>query len=131
MSRYSRVGRPRPGSSGLELAIWYLMRLSGLALFVLALGHFLILHLLFDPDVQSATWIADHRWNSIFWRTFDWLLLQTVLFHSFMGVRTVVSDYLKGGRRTVVMMSLYLLAAMLFVAGTVVVMTMPLSGSGG
>ena len=131
MSRYSRVGRPRPGSGGFELTVWYLMRLSGLALFVLALGHFLILHVLFDPANQSAQWIADHRWNSIFWRSFDWLLLQLVLFHSFMGVRTVVSDYVKGGGRTAVLMGLYLLAALLFVAGTVVVLTMPLPGGAG
>jgi succinate dehydrogenase / fumarate reductase membrane anchor subunit len=131
MSLYSRVGRPRPGAGGFELAIWYLMRLTGLALFVLALGHFLILHLLFDPANQSATWIAEHRWNSIFWRAFDWTLLQMVLFHSFMGVRTVIGDYVKGRRRTALLMGLYLLAALLFVAGTTVVMTMPLPGTKG
>jgi succinate dehydrogenase / fumarate reductase membrane anchor subunit len=130
MSIYSRVGRPRPQGGGLELAVWYLMRLSGVALFVLALGHFLIMHLLFDPSNQTAEWITSHRWNSIFWRTFDWLLLQTVLFHSFFGVRTVVQDYIHGGARTAVLMGLYLLAALLFVAGTVVVMTMPISALG-
>jgi succinate dehydrogenase / fumarate reductase membrane anchor subunit len=120
MSRYSR-----------ELGIWYLMRLSGLALFVLALGHFLILHLLFDPANQSAEWIAQNRWNSIFWRSFDWLLLMMVLFHAFMGVRTVIADYVKGGGRTALLMGLYALALMLLVAGTVVVMTMPLPGTAG
>lgn len=129
MSIYSRVGRPRPGSGGLELAIWYLMRLSGVALFVLALGHFLILHVVFDPANQTAQWIAEHRWNSIFWRSYDWLLLMMVMFHAFMGVRTVVGDYMKGGTRTAVLMGLYLLAILLFVAGTVVVMTMPLPGT--
>ena len=131
MSLYSRAGRPRPTSSGFERTIWYLMRLSGLALFVLALGHFLILHLLFDPANQTAAWIAEHRWNSIFWRSFDWLLLMMVLFHSFMGVRTVVADYVKGGGRVAVLLGLYILAAALFVAGTVVVMTMPIPGAAG
>ncbi len=128
MSLYSRVGRPRPGSGGLELAIWYLMRLSGVALFVLALGHFLIMHVLFDPANQSAEWIASQRWNSIFWRSYDWLLLMMVMFHAFMGVRTVVGDYLHGGWRMSVMTVLYLIAIVLFFAGTVVVMTMPLPG---
>jgi succinate dehydrogenase / fumarate reductase membrane anchor subunit len=131
MSRYSRVGRPRPGASGLELAVWYLMRLSGLALFVLAMAHFLIMHVVFDPDLQTAEWIAANRWNSIFWRSFDWLLLMTVLFHSFFGVRTVVGDYVKGGAKTAVMMAIYALAAIIFVIGTIVVMTMPLSGGAG
>ena len=128
MSLYSRVGRPRPGAGGLELAIWYLMRLSGVALFVLALGHFLIMHVLFDPANQSAEWIASQRWNSIFWRSYDWLLLMMVMFHAFMGVRTVVGDYVKGGWRTLAMTCLYLLAIVLTFAGTVVVMTMPLPG---
>jgi succinate dehydrogenase / fumarate reductase membrane anchor subunit len=126
MSLYSRAGRPRPGASGRELAIWYLMRLTGIALFVLALGHFLVMHVLFDPANQSAEWIASQRWNSIFWRTYDWLLLMMVMFHAFMGVRTVVGDYIKGGWRTLVMTGLYLLAIVLVFAGTVVVMTMPL-----
>ena len=128
MSLYSRVGRPRPGAGGLELAIWYLMRLTGVALFVLALGHFLIMHVLFDPANQSAEWIASQRWNSIFWRTYDWLLLMMVMFHAFMGVRTVVGDYIKGGWRTLALTGLYLLAIVLVFAGTVVVMTMPLPG---
>ncbi|HEX9043552.1 MAG TPA: hypothetical protein VF802_00875 [Candidatus Limnocylindrales bacterium] len=130
-STYSRVGRPRPATPGFERTIWYLMRLSGLALFVLALGHFLILHVLFDPANQTATWIAQHRWNSIFWRSYDWTLLMMVLFHAFMGVRTVVSDYVKGGWRTIGLTLLYLVGIFLFVAGTTVVMTMPLPGAGG
>jgi succinate dehydrogenase / fumarate reductase, membrane anchor subunit len=131
MSRYTRAGRSRPSGGGFELAIWYLMRVTGVALFVLALAHFSILHFLFDPAEQDATFITTQRWNSIFWRGFDWLLLQTVIFHSFMGVRTVVADYTRGGTRTLLLMGLYALAAMLFVAGTVVVMTMPLPGTGG
>ena len=125
MTLYSRAGRPRPQAGGLERTVWYLMRLSGLALFVLALGHFLILHLLFDPANQSATWIADHRWNSIFWRAFDWTLLMMVLFHAFMGVRTVIGDYTHGGVRATLTMGLYLLAIGLFVMGSAVVLTLP------
>jgi succinate dehydrogenase / fumarate reductase membrane anchor subunit len=105
------------------------MRLSGLALFVLALTHFLILHVVWDPAEQSAEFIINERWNTLFWRGFDWLLLMMVLFHSFMGVRTVVSDYTKGGVRTSILMGLYLLAFVLFVLGTIVVMTLPVPGS--
>ena len=74
------------------------MRLTGVALFVLALAHFLIVHFLYDPAEQSATWIATVRWSSLFWRVFDWTLLMMVLFHAFLGVRTVV-DRLRQGRR--------------------------------
>ncbi len=129
MSLWTRAGRARPHGGGWELAVWYLMRLTGIALFVLALAHFLILHFLFDPAAQTAEWIAQNRWNSLFWRSFDWLLLQMVLFHSFMGVRTVIGDYVKGGARTAVLMGLYLLGGILFVSGTLVVMTLPVPGA--
>jgi succinate dehydrogenase / fumarate reductase membrane anchor subunit len=125
MSRYSTIGRPRPQGGGLELAIWYMMRLTGLALFVLALSHFLIVHLVVDPSQQNANWIQQVRWSSMFWRAFDWALLMTVLFHAFMGMRTVISDYANGGVRTALLMALYLTGIVLFVIGTMVVMTMP------
>jgi len=125
MSRYSRIGRPKPQGGGLELAIWYMMRLTGLALFVLALSHFLIVHLVVDPSVQTSSWIQEIRWSSLFWRAFDWTLLMMVLFHAFMGVRTVVADYTNGGLRTALLMALYLTGIFLFVIGTMVVMTMP------
>jgi succinate dehydrogenase / fumarate reductase membrane anchor subunit len=121
MALYSRVGRPKPQSGGFELASWYLMRVSGVALFVLALTHFSLQHFVSDPADQTSTWIFEQRWNSIFWRTFDWLLLSMVLFHSFMGMRTVTKDYLKGGRRTLALMALALLAVVLFAMGTMVV----------
>jgi succinate dehydrogenase / fumarate reductase membrane anchor subunit len=123
--RYTRVGRARPSGGGLELAIWYLMRVTGLALFVLALSHFLILHVLYDPAQQDASWIAKVRWSSLFWRVFDWSLLMLVLFHAFMGVRTVIADYARGGVRLLFLTLLYLLALGLFVAGTTVVLTLP------
>lgn len=123
--RYSRSGRVRPSGGGPETFIWYLMRLTGLALFVLALTHFLILHVLYDPSRQNAEWITTMRWNSLFWRAFDWSLLMMVLVHAFLGVRTVITDYLHGGARTATLMGLYLLAIGLFAIGTLVVMTLP------
>ena len=48
-----------------------------------------------------------------------------VLFHAFMGVRTVIGDYTRGGVRAALTMGLYLMAIVLFVMGTVVVLTLP------
>jgi succinate dehydrogenase / fumarate reductase membrane anchor subunit len=105
-ARYSTTGRPRPARGDRrELAIWYLMRLTGLALFVLALSHFLITHVLFDPANQTAEWIATHRWANDLWRWVDGSMLVTVVFHSFMGVRTVLQDYV-GGRARVVLIAI-------------------------
>jgi succinate dehydrogenase / fumarate reductase, membrane anchor subunit len=120
-----RVSRPRPQGGGLELAAWYLVRLSGLGLFVLALAHFSILHFLFDPSQETSSFIFGQRWNDLVWRVLDWSLLMLVILHSFLGVRTVVGDYVKGGARTALMSGLYLLALLLFVLGTIVVVGLP------
>jgi succinate dehydrogenase / fumarate reductase membrane anchor subunit len=128
MSLFSRSGRPRPTGSRRELVLWYLMRITGLALFVLALAHYLILHFVFDPAEQNTAFITDARWNQLFWRALDWTLLMLVLFHAFVGVRTVVLDYVHApGRRRAVMWTLYAIAAVLFVLGTDVVLTLPQS----
>jgi len=127
MALYSRSGRPKPQSGGFELAAWYFMRLSGVALFVLALIHFSLQHFLFDPSQETATWIFNQRWNSLFWRGFDWLLLMMVVLHAFLGMRTVTMDYLKGGTRTFALTALYLVGTVVFVMGTIVVMSVPLT----
>ena len=74
---------------------------------------------------QTAQWIIDNRWGSIAWRTVDWLMLSFVVFHAFMGMRTIVGDYTRGGVRTLLTMGLYLSAFVLFALGTVVLVTLP------
>ena len=54
----------------------------------------------------------------------------TVLFHGFLGVRTVVLDYIhRPGLRTGVLWVLYILGVVLFVIGTQVILTLPMRGS--
>ncbi len=125
MTRITSAGTAKPQGGGWELVVWYGMRLTGLGLFVTALGHYMITHFLSDPANQSSSWIIDQRWGSIAWRTVDWLMLAFVIFHAFMGMRTVVQDYTSGGVRTVLTMALYLSAAVLFAMGTIVVATLP------
>lgn len=124
-ARYGRNGRTKPGSGGWEVGVWYLMRVTGLGLFVLVLSHYLILHVLYDPAQQHSGWIAEMRWSSTFWRGFDWLMLMLVLFHGFMGMRIVVTDYSSGGVRVALTTGLYVLGVLLLVMGTIVVMTLP------
>lgn len=119
-------GRMRPRGSRRELLAWYTIRVSGVSLFVLALAHFSILHFIWDPAEQTAEFIANQRWNQIFWRGFDWLLLMNVLFHGFLGVRTVVLDYVHRPQwREFTLLLLYTVALLLFVIGTQVVLTLP------
>jgi|ERR1035437_3469718 succinate dehydrogenase / fumarate reductase membrane anchor subunit len=129
MALYSRSGRPRPQSGGFELAAWYYMRLSGVALFVLALTHFSVQHFLSDPKDQTASWIFTQAWNSVLRRGLDWLMLVFVLSHGFLGMRTVTMDYVKGGKRVLVLSVLYLVGAAVFAMGTIVVFTVKLPGA--
>jgi succinate dehydrogenase hydrophobic anchor subunit len=122
--RITRSGSAKPQGGGWELALWYGMRLTGLGLFVTALSHYIIVHFLYDPSQQTSTWITDARWGNIAWRTVDWLMLTFVVFHAFIGMRTVVQDYTKGGLRTALTMALYAGALVLFAMGTIVVATL-------
>ena len=129
MALYSRSGRPRPQSGGFELAAWYFMRLSGVALFVLALTHFSVQHFLSDPKDQTAQWIFSEAWNSVLRRGADWLMLVIVVSHMTLGMRTVIMDYVKGGWRVLVLSALWLAGALVMAMGTIVVFTVKLPGA--
>jgi succinate dehydrogenase / fumarate reductase membrane anchor subunit len=125
--RITRAGRAKPQGSGWELAIWYLMRLTGIGLFILALAHYIVVHFVYDPAYQDAAWVTV-RWASVAQRTIDWLMLVFVLFHAFMGVRTVIGDYASGGVRSLLTILLYLVGLLLLAMGTMVVFTLPMPG---
>jgi len=129
MALYSRSGRPRPQSGGFELASWYFMRLSGVALFALALTHFSVQHFLSDPKDQTAQWIFSEAWNSVLRRGADWLMLVIVVIHMTLGMRTVIMDYIKGGWRVLVLSALWLAGALVLAMGTIVVFTVKLPGA--
>jgi succinate dehydrogenase / fumarate reductase membrane anchor subunit len=90
----SRSARPRPEASGRERFWWYFMRLSGLALVVLALGHMFIMHILVEltgGEINFA--FVQSRWGSPFWRIYDFLLLLLAFVHGANGARVVIGDY--------------------------------------
>ena len=124
--RYSISGRPRPTGSQLDLYVWWAVRISSLALFVLALAHFAMTHFVFDPGDQSAEWVRQTRWNSVALRALDWGMLMAVLVHGFLGMRTVLQDYVPSRVRSLALGALYALALILFALGTQVVVTLPM-----
>src|SRR4051794_36243725 len=87
-----RLGRERP-LGGLELWTWLFMRISGLLLLVLALGHTLIMHLPGGGVDRINFGFVAARWQSPFWRTWDWMLLMLALIHGINGLRTITLDY--------------------------------------
>lgn len=90
----SRAARPKPQASGRERFWWYFMRLSGLALVFLALGHMFIMHVLVRMTGNEIDFaFVQSRWGTPFWRIYDLLLLLLAFMHGVNGARVVVSDY--------------------------------------
>jgi succinate dehydrogenase / fumarate reductase membrane anchor subunit len=115
--------RERP-VGGFELWSWLFMRISGLVLVLLAVGHVLIMHVV-DEGVDRVDFgFVQLRWQSVFWRTWDWMLLSLALVHGINGLRVVVMDYVRPvGARVAVNVFFYVLGFALFVLGSVVVFT--------
>jgi succinate dehydrogenase / fumarate reductase membrane anchor subunit len=64
------------------------------------------------------------RWQSPFWRTWDWALLVLALIHGINGLRIITQDYVRWPAvRFAVDMAFFVIGFVLFVLGTVVVFT--------
>lgn len=119
----SRAARPLPEASGRERFWWYFMRVSGLALVVLALGHMFIMHVLVVIAGQEIDFaFVQSRWGTPFWRIYDLLLLVLAFVHGVNGTRVVVSDYIVNrGARSFVIGALLVVAAIWLVLGIAVI----------
>jgi succinate dehydrogenase / fumarate reductase membrane anchor subunit len=117
------LGRGRP-IGGFELWTWLFMRISGLLLLVLALGHTWIMHLPAGGVSRINFGFVAVRWESPFWRTWDWMLLILALLHGINGLRNITLDYVRRpGWRFALNMTYYVLGFTLMVLGTVIVVT--------
>jgi succinate dehydrogenase / fumarate reductase, membrane anchor subunit len=118
-----RTGRERP-VGGFELWSWLFMRISGILLLVLAVGHVIIMHLPAGGVSRINYGFVATRWQSPFWRTWDWALLVLALIHGINGLRVIILDYVRPpGARLALNMLFYTLGFILFVLGTVIVFT--------
>jgi len=117
------AGRERP-VGGLELWTWIFMRMSGLVLLVLAVGHVLVMHVVGGGVGRVNFGFVATRWSSPFWRTWDWAMLVLALVHGINGLRVIVLDYVRpAGARFAINMFFYVTGFVLFVLGTVIVFT--------
>ena len=116
-------GRLRP-SGRFELWTWLFMRISGLVLLFLAVGHVLIMHVL-DEGVDRVDFaFIQLRWASPFWKTWDWLLLVLALLHGVNGLRVIVLDHVRpAGHRLAIESFFVVLGLALMALGTIIVVT--------
>ena len=113
------LSRPKP-ESGVELYVWLFMRISGIVLLLMVLGHFTVMHLINNIEVINYQFVA-RRFVTHFWRTYDLVMLWLALLHGVNGVRTLVDDYIHArGWRLLVLSSLYVLGFILVALGSLV-----------
>ncbi len=115
-------GRPRP-ESGVELYAWLFMRVSGVVLLFMALGHLAIMHIIHNVEAIDYQFVV-RRYATPFWRTYDLVMLWLALIHGLNGVRTLVEDYVRTrGWRVVSLASLYVAGFVFLALGSLVIVT--------
>jgi succinate dehydrogenase cytochrome b556 subunit len=114
------IGVSIPGADRL---VWYFLRVSGVLLVILAGGHMFITHYLNLPSETTFDFVAA-RWSNPLWRTFDWLLLISALWHGIYGLRYSVTDYLRRpGWRVLGHSTIYVLGFIFTALGTITIFT--------
>lgn len=121
---YLRKVRPETAPSSWEVWGWFFMRISGVLLVFLLLGHMAIMHV-FGGGVERIDFdFVAQRWSGIFWRSYDWFLLALALLHGGLGARTVIQDYIRSnGWRVFLKAGLYTTIFVMFSIGTLVIVT--------
>src|SRR4051794_6979526 len=116
--------RPAARRSNFELYSWLFMRISGMALIILVLGHLLIMNIL-DGGVHRINWgFVAGRWASPFWQFWDLLMLWLAEIHGGNGLRVIISDYArKDATRFWLKMALYTSLVLILALGTFVIFT--------
>ncbi len=69
------------------------MRLSGVLLLLLAVGHMLLKLVFLDVHDMTLQTVQE-IWRSWGWRAYDLLLLVFAITHGFNGVRQILEDYI-------------------------------------
>src|SRR5919108_2659049 len=117
-------GRGRP-TQGFELWTWLFMRISGIVLLVLAVGHVLIMHVL-DEGVDRVDFaFIQLRWANPLWKVWDWAMLVLALLHGVNGLRMIALDYVRRpGVRLAVTSFFTVLGGALMILGTISVVAL-------
>ena len=99
---------------------YILLRLTGIMLSVLVLGHFAATHVTTDVADTDAQFV-DGRWAIGFWVFWDGIMLIAVLAHVAFGLWSVAADYSTGAARKRYRTSMLVLVTALLVYGLWVV----------
>ena len=109
---------PPVGGTEFEMKAWLFMRVSGLLLVLLAVGHMFIMHIFNDTLNLDYEFVAK-RWDDYTIRAFDWLLLALSLLHGGNGVRIVLHDNISNPTiKRISILSLFAITLIFFLLGS-------------
>jgi len=110
--------------SNTEVWWWFFMRISGVVLVFLVLIHVYVMHVVGAGVERVDFAFVVERWDSIGWKSFDWIMLFLALLHGGNGLRIIIDDYVhSAGLRTAIKGSLYAVIVILMIMGTAVIVT--------
>ena len=116
--------RSKPAGN-LELQLWFFMRASGLALMILAVTHWTIMHFMHRLSELNAGWIVA-RYQNVLWPTFDALMLLFALAHGTNGLRYIIDDYVRNKTWNLLAKSvLYMASTIFIILGLIVIFMIP------
>lgn len=119
-----RAPRDRASRSNFELYSWLFMRMSGLLLVVLVLGH-LFVNLMLGQGIHAVDFgFVAGKWSNPFWQVWDLIMLWLAQLHGMNGLRTIINDYAE--RDTIrfwLKALLYFASVVVIVLGTLVIFT--------
>jgi len=99
-----------------ERSAWLFMRLSGVAMLILAVGHMVIQHVLNGSSNLTLQFVAV-QWSSWGWKAYDILLLWMAIPHGIRGLYNILSDYVHNpGLRRLIggLLALFVLATVIW-----------------
>ena len=96
------------------VASWVLLRLTGLVLSVLVLGHFALTHIINDVAETDASYVAE-RMGSALYVTWDGAMLLAAVVHGAAGLWTITGEYAQSRRAPLRGVLVFVSAAMVLV----------------
>jgi succinate dehydrogenase / fumarate reductase membrane anchor subunit len=121
-----RKVRRRPRS--IESYFWLFMRLSGVALLLLAVGHMLMQHITHDVHDASLEWVLNSRWSLVWIRVWDFLLLGLAFVHGLNGFHTVMVDYVHNPTAVkIIRLLIIVIGGIILMMGGVAIIGAPMS----
>ena len=99
-----------------ERYAYMFMRMSGLILLILAVGHMMIQHVLNSSGNLTLMFVAE-QWNSWGWKAYDIFLLIFAIPHGVNGLRNVLEDYIhnESAMKTInIILSIFVVATLIW-----------------